>query len=103
MNTEEIRKQTVVLDDLRKQQDKYIESRNKVLAVNCGQQTASISIAGTSFSITELNNCYTPAVVKGRENIQAECAACLQAIIDTLSSKIIGAENKLKRLTSNNT
>ncbi len=98
MNTKLLREQADKIDQLRKEHDKFIDSRNAVLAVNCGQNTASMSIAGVAVSITTLNNCYMPAVVKSREMIQAECAKILQANIDTLNSKITGAENELRRM-----
>lgn len=98
MNTEDIRAQARVLDDLRKQRDAVVLSQNTILAVKCGQATAKIFFAGVAFDVTGLNRAYMPEVISGMKRLQAECVTLLQFQIDILNSKIIGAENKLKKL-----
>ena len=98
MNTQAIRDQTKVIDDLRAKLNKNIDARNKVLAVRCGQECAAISIAGASFQITTHNRAYMPELIKGMERIQLECASILQSEIDNINSRILGAENALRKL-----
>lgn len=102
MDTKLLRDQADIIDKFRKQREEVVISRNKVLAVKCGQETTTMNIGGVIFNITQTNNYYMPEVVQGMEVIQSECAKILQARIETLDSKIMGAENELRRLTKFN-
>lgn len=100
MNTQSIRDQAKIIEGLQADLIVAINARNAVNAVSCGQSTAGMSIAGINFTITSLNNYYVPEAIKGMERIQAECAALLQSKIDTIKSRLMGAENTLRRLVS---
>lgn len=100
MNTKLLREKLDALDRLRHLRNEIYAQRNAVLAVNCGQETSAISIAGVRFAISTLNGYYQPEAIKGMEVIQAECAKLLKCQIETLDSKILGAENGIKRAAS---
>ena len=100
MDTKLLREKLDTLDKLRNERTGIIQQRNAVLAVDCGQETTAINIGGVRFSISNLNRNYMPETIKGMEAIQAECAKLLQFQIETLDSKILGAENGIKRAAS---
>jgi len=98
VNTETIRRQTLVVDAAAKAVATTRDLINKVSARNCGQELAGISVNGVGFAVTALNRSYLPELAAGMAAIQRECLAILHAQLTTQQSALEGAEWKLRQL-----
>ncbi len=98
MNTADIARQIVVIDQLRAVLQKRIDARAR-MSMNAGQACASMTMCGLSFDVTLMNNrYYMPELARGMGVIQAELIKILDAHVDNARSAVEGAEFRMREL-----